>query len=196
MYDDPVSTIRGCGAAGSAPHWQCGGQGFESPQLHPGKSGWPASGQPLFRLLCRSIGAPATRQRDSASGTLKTLARRTIRRCPPPGWTVVTVVRSVGDGAISCGAVREKMPTPRRDGGRLFELIGGVYSYVGYCRLVPVPRHCDVRGPVGGSRTGRRGGGRLRGRRGVRRLCKWPISGWLCIVRKASCASLSLVAFL
>jgi hypothetical protein len=25
---------RGCGAAGSAPHWQCGGQGFESPQLH------------------------------------------------------------------------------------------------------------------------------------------------------------------
>src|SRR3712207_1616833 len=26
---------RGCGAAGSAPHWQCGGQGFESPQLHP-----------------------------------------------------------------------------------------------------------------------------------------------------------------
>src|SRR6476646_525970 len=24
----------GCGAAGSAPHWQCGGQGFESPQLH------------------------------------------------------------------------------------------------------------------------------------------------------------------
>jgi hypothetical protein len=27
--------VRGCGAAGSAPHWQCGGQGFESPQLHP-----------------------------------------------------------------------------------------------------------------------------------------------------------------
>jgi hypothetical protein len=28
---------RGCGAAGSAPHWQCGGQGFESPQLHPSR---------------------------------------------------------------------------------------------------------------------------------------------------------------
>src|SRR4051794_39605211 len=27
-------TERGCGAAGSAPHWQGGGQGFESPQLH------------------------------------------------------------------------------------------------------------------------------------------------------------------
>jgi hypothetical protein len=25
----------GRGAAGSAPHWQCGGQGFESPRLHP-----------------------------------------------------------------------------------------------------------------------------------------------------------------
>ena len=25
---------RGCSAAGSAPHWQCGGQGFEPPQLH------------------------------------------------------------------------------------------------------------------------------------------------------------------
>ena len=26
---------RGCGAAGSAPAWHAGGQGFESPQLHP-----------------------------------------------------------------------------------------------------------------------------------------------------------------
>src|SRR4051812_30328712 len=26
--------IRGCGAAGSAPAWHAGGQGFESPQLH------------------------------------------------------------------------------------------------------------------------------------------------------------------
>ena len=25
---------RGCSSAGRAPHWQCGGQGFESPQLH------------------------------------------------------------------------------------------------------------------------------------------------------------------
>ena len=25
----------GCGAAGSAPAWHAGGQGFESPQLHP-----------------------------------------------------------------------------------------------------------------------------------------------------------------
>src|SRR6476660_3948589 len=30
----------GCGAAGSAPHWQCGGQGFESPQLHPFHQGF------------------------------------------------------------------------------------------------------------------------------------------------------------
>jgi hypothetical protein len=41
----------GRGAAGSAPHWQCGGQGFESPRLHPfGSSGNAlvsrANGQP------------------------------------------------------------------------------------------------------------------------------------------------------
>ena len=41
----PACTIyavpRGCGAAGSAPHWQCGGQGFESPQLHPREQARP-----------------------------------------------------------------------------------------------------------------------------------------------------------
>lgn len=30
----PVRPMRGCGAAGSASHWQCEGQGFESPHLH------------------------------------------------------------------------------------------------------------------------------------------------------------------
>jgi hypothetical protein len=29
-----AAIIRGCGAAGSAPAWHAGGQGFESPQLH------------------------------------------------------------------------------------------------------------------------------------------------------------------
>jgi hypothetical protein len=32
--EDPSGNIRGCGAAGSAPAWHAGGQGFESPQLH------------------------------------------------------------------------------------------------------------------------------------------------------------------
>ena len=31
--------LRGCGAAGSAPPWHGGGQGFESPQLHHALSG-------------------------------------------------------------------------------------------------------------------------------------------------------------
>ena len=35
-----TGSARGCGAAGSAPHWQCGGQGFESPQLHPSEQGF------------------------------------------------------------------------------------------------------------------------------------------------------------
>ena len=30
-------SVRGCGAAGSAPAWHAGGQGFESPQLHFGQ---------------------------------------------------------------------------------------------------------------------------------------------------------------
>lgn len=27
-------SLWGISAVGSAPHWQCGGQGFESPMLH------------------------------------------------------------------------------------------------------------------------------------------------------------------
>ena len=33
-----MDTTRGISAAGSASHWQCGGQGFESPMLHPNRS--------------------------------------------------------------------------------------------------------------------------------------------------------------
>ena len=29
-----IIPLRGISAAGSAPHWQCGGQGFEPPMLH------------------------------------------------------------------------------------------------------------------------------------------------------------------
>ena len=31
-----LGTSRACGAAGSAPAWHAGGQGFESPQVHRG----------------------------------------------------------------------------------------------------------------------------------------------------------------
>ena len=36
-------SLWGISAVGSAPHWQCGGQGFESPMLHqkiPGLEPW------------------------------------------------------------------------------------------------------------------------------------------------------------
>ena len=36
-------SLWGISAVGSAPHWQCGGQGFESPMLHqkiPGFEPW------------------------------------------------------------------------------------------------------------------------------------------------------------
>jgi hypothetical protein len=39
--------MRGCGAAGSAPAWHAGGQGFESPQLHQTK-GTTGCGGSLF----------------------------------------------------------------------------------------------------------------------------------------------------
>src|SRR5690348_7308561 len=45
----------GCGAAGSAPHWQCGGQGFESPQLHPIGGPRIQALQLLTRSLTRSL---------------------------------------------------------------------------------------------------------------------------------------------
>ena len=45
----PPAGARGRGAAGSAPHWQCGGQGFESPRLHPTETLWPrAASQGVF----------------------------------------------------------------------------------------------------------------------------------------------------
>ena len=34
MLNYHLSLMRAFGAVGSAPHWQCGGQGFESPKVH------------------------------------------------------------------------------------------------------------------------------------------------------------------
>ena len=48
----------GCGAAGSAQHWQCWGQGFESPQLHPTNMG---RRRPPERCSRRSRSDPALR---------------------------------------------------------------------------------------------------------------------------------------
>ena len=34
LNHDMLLFVRGISAVRSAPHWQCGGQGFESPMLH------------------------------------------------------------------------------------------------------------------------------------------------------------------
>ena len=71
--DTPDRVARGCGAAGSAPHWQCGGQGFESPQLHPSEQGflrlarlqpsaWLQFWLQLVRPTCQQQGAHAVRR--------------------------------------------------------------------------------------------------------------------------------------
>ena len=40
---------RGISAAGSAPHWQCGGHGFESRMLHISET--PVKSKALFKAL-------------------------------------------------------------------------------------------------------------------------------------------------
>ena len=44
---------RGCSAAGSAPPWHGGGQGFESPQLHREVAGRRLSGRPVPIVMAR-----------------------------------------------------------------------------------------------------------------------------------------------
>ena len=67
--------MRGCGAAGSAPPWHGGGQGFESPQLHATKAGFP-----------RGAGL-----RRCPGSTLSRVEAVWTRRCPGEslwGWSV------------------------------------------------------------------------------------------------------------
>ena len=52
-----TGSARGCGAAGSAPHWQCGGQGFESPQLHPSDQAVLRFGRAAFVVGGASCGS-------------------------------------------------------------------------------------------------------------------------------------------
>ena len=70
-----ATKIRGCGAAGSAPAWHAGGQGFESPQLH--------------RIIRRNRKIPADflcgfGGRGFGAGTVQG-APRSAKGCPGPG---------------------------------------------------------------------------------------------------------------
>ncbi len=76
---------RGCGAAGSAPPWHGGGQGFESPQLHRHKGRFPR--EPAFRVPpVRRRGpraAPAAPRAPRARRSGRT-SRGRPPRCRPP----------------------------------------------------------------------------------------------------------------
>ena len=49
-------SLWGISAVGSAPHWQCGGQGFESPMLHQRKA--TSLSWLLFFYVCYRIRTP------------------------------------------------------------------------------------------------------------------------------------------
>ena len=78
---------RGCGAAGSAPAWHAGGQGFESPQLHPSVParatqsvasdvdlGWEAPVSVVFAAWLRVAARPA----DVGGVTVRTEAFESV----------------------------------------------------------------------------------------------------------------------
>jgi hypothetical protein len=69
------------------PHWQCGGQGFESPQLHPMEA--PESGACMGLPLCRtkimSVRCQGNRATQGASGSHVT-GRRGMTRHKRAGW--------------------------------------------------------------------------------------------------------------
>jgi hypothetical protein len=134
---------RGCGAAGSAPRSQRGGQGFESPQLH-----WDnRRSKALFRSgdegLCDVVGqAEQQKQRCSLAasrpGRPPRVAMAIMRSITIAGtWQTYTApVRSHPDGAAPvwgpardaavlalaatprCGGSRGQGGTPRRRLGR------------------------------------------------------------------------------
>jgi hypothetical protein len=78
-----VSTAPwGCGAAGSAPRSQRGGQGFESPQLHR----YRCSSKALSRSRKRAFVTSGTKvQQQSATTTLQDRQTWTLNRGRPPG---------------------------------------------------------------------------------------------------------------
>jgi hypothetical protein len=65
--------VRGCGAAGSAPAWHAGGQGFESPQLHRyTEKGTITCVMVPFLFVCS---APLFSRRDQPPVTVKNPSR-------------------------------------------------------------------------------------------------------------------------
>src|SRR5687767_8244916 len=74
----PGINVRGCGAAGSAPAWHAGGQGFESPQLHHVDKGRTVRKDgPSF------LGIKGTRGLPDRSANTSPIRMRTVNRKLP-----------------------------------------------------------------------------------------------------------------
>ena len=83
---------RGCTAVdGPCPDWQCGGQGFESPQLHPMTWPFPVSGGGQRRRRCH----PARTRGEHADRNAWRLVLRTDHPAKV-NWLRPTCERSVG----------------------------------------------------------------------------------------------------
>ena len=113
----PLVGVRGRGAAGSAPHWQCGGQGFESPRLHPVEQAKRLDpihgGRGVFCL-----GAPGGHQpADSGSGT-RALASGSADRTASPLAMLTLARMDLGDG-FGTRRRRRSMTGSPREGGRV-----------------------------------------------------------------------------
>src|SRR6478752_2060465 len=98
----PVSKVRGCGAAGSAPAWHAGGQGFESPQLHHKKRESPERVVPFFVSPWKAVDAPVLLALDSIFRRADKLDRRVGLVAYHPGvvsrWNGVRI--SFGDADL------------------------------------------------------------------------------------------------
>src|ERR1019366_4093636 len=115
--------VRGCGAAGSAPAWHAGGQGFESPQLHQGvfpelgcdttKGAWPLvrRSSRLYPVCC---GRGALLRAIASSGRLVFLDAS-------PGVSSRSVV-----GADFGLFARSEPHEPRTGGSSAGAVVGGV----------------------------------------------------------------------
>ena len=93
--------IWGCGAAGSAPAWHAGGQGFESPQLHATTRTPGESSQRFRRGCCRCVdraesalllppaeGRPTGRSADSAIASGEEAPTTAIRSATEASYSV------------------------------------------------------------------------------------------------------------
>jgi hypothetical protein len=110
----PQFPLRGCGAAGSAPPWHGGGQGFESPQLHR-TSRRPSRFQRFCDLEQRGeVGGALTqgvvRSQDTQAPRLGSKRADRCRRRAASGWSST---RGAPGGEVAAWSTAGRVPDPQ-----------------------------------------------------------------------------------